>query len=52
METSAMASIMALSREGYLNTLFHVFSFFKTKHNGVMVFDPTKPDIDENQFLD
>jgi hypothetical protein len=50
METSAMASMMALPREGHLNTLFHMFSFLKTKHNAVMVFDPTVPEIDESQF--
>ena len=50
METSAMASMMALPREGHLRVLFHMFAFLKTKHNGVMVFDPTEPDIDEDQF--
>ena len=27
-----------------------MFAFLKMKHNGVMVFDPTEPDIDESQF--
>ena len=46
-----MSSMMAIPREGHLKTLLHMFAFFKTKHNGVMVFDPTEPKIDENQFL-
>ena len=50
METSAMASMMALPREGHLKTLLHMFAFLKIKHNGVMVFDPTEPDIDETKF--
>ena len=50
MEVSAMASMMALPRQGHLNTVFQMFSFLKSKHNGVMVFDPTEPDIDLSQF--
>ena len=50
METSAMASMMALPREGHLKVLFHMFAFLKMKHNGVMVFNPSAPDIDESQF--
>ena len=50
METSAMASMMALPREGHLKVLFHMFAFLKMKHNGVMVFDPSEPNIDKSQF--
>ena len=50
METSAMASMMALPRKGHLKVLFHMFAFLKMKHNGVMVFDPSEPTIDESQF--
>ena len=50
METSAMASMMAMPRRGHLDVLFQMFTFLKAKHNGVMVFDPTDPDIDETQF--
>jgi Reverse transcriptase (RNA-dependent DNA polymerase). len=51
MEVSAMASMMALPREGHLDQLFHMFAFLKTNHNGVMVFDPTEPDIDSSCFV-
>jgi hypothetical protein len=51
-EVSAMASMMALPRQGHLNTLFQMFSFLKGNHNGVMVFDPTYPAIDDSQFID
>ena len=50
MEVSAMASMMALPREGHLKVVFQMFAFLKSKHNGVMVFDPTEPDIDLSQF--
>ena len=51
METSALASMMAMPREGHLNVVFQMFAFLKGKHNGIMVFDPTEPDIDETKFL-
>jgi hypothetical protein len=50
METSAMASMMALPRQGHLNAVFQMFAFLKSKHNGVMVFDPTVPTVDETKF--
>ena len=50
METSALASMMASPRNGHLNAVFHMFAFLKIKHNGVMVFDPTEPDLDISQF--
>ena len=50
METSALASMMALPREGHLTAVFHMFAFLEGKHNGVMVFDHTEPDIDESKF--
>ena len=50
MEVSAMASMMALPREGHLEAVFHTFAFLKSKHNRVQVFDPSEPDIDETQF--
>ena len=52
METSALASMIALPREGHLGQLYHIVSFLKCKHNTVMVFDPTEPEIDKSQFTD
>jgi len=51
MEVSAMASMMAMPREGHLEQLFHIFAFLNIKHNSAMVFDPTEPDIDDSQFV-
>ena len=50
METSALSYIMALPREGHLREVYHMFSFLKSKHNAVMVFDPTVPEIDDSSF--
>ena len=51
MEVSAMASMMAMPREGHLEQLFHMFAFLNVKHNSAMVFDPSVPDIDDSQFV-
>ena len=51
MEVSALASMMALPREGHLKAILQMFSFLKNKHNGVMAFDPTPPEIDESKFV-
>ena len=50
METSAMTSMMALPRIGHLTTVLQMFAFLKHKHNGVMVFDPSEPDLDLSKF--
>jgi len=49
-ETSALASMMVLQREGHLKTIFHMFAFLKKRHNGVMVFDHSEPLINESEF--
>ena len=49
-EVSTLASHMVLPREGHLEAVFHVFAYLKLKHNARMVFDPTYPEIDMNDF--
>lgn len=49
-EVSVMASMIAQPREGHLDQLFHIFAFLKIRHNAEMVFDPTPPDIGEDEF--
>ena len=51
METSEMASVMAMSREGHLEQILHMFAYLRIKHKRLMVFDPTEPDINESQFF-
>ena len=50
MKLLAMASIIALHREGHLAVAFQMFSFLKSKKNGVTVLGPADPEIDQNHF--
>ena len=50
LEVSMMSSHLALPREGHLNELYHIFSYLKKYHNTEMVFDPSDPVIDEDEF--
>ena len=47
-----MASMMELPREGHFQQLYRMFAFLKHKHNAVMVFDHSDPDLDESAFQD
>eukprot|EP01083_Nonionella_stella_P108565 315857_1 len=49
-ELSMMASHLALPREGHLQQVFHIFGYLKRNHNSEMVFDPSDPQVDLNQF--
>ena len=49
-EVSMMSSHLALPREGHLEALFHMFAYLKVHHNSEMVFDPSEPDIDMDDF--
>jgi hypothetical protein len=50
LETSMMSSHLALPREGHLAQLFHMFAYLKKYHNTEMVFDPSDPVVDPDQF--
>ena len=41
---------MALPHEGHLCAVYQMFAFLKIRHNGIMVFDRTEPEIDESKF--
>lgn len=49
-EASMLAAHMAMPREGHLYAVFQVFAYLKQKHNSRLIFDPTQPRIDINQF--
>ena len=51
-ETSAMASMMILPREGHLQQLYRMFAFLRRKHNDVVVFDHSEPDLEEPAIQD
>ena len=50
-EVSMMALHLALPQEGYLQQVFHIFGYLKRNHNLGVVFDPSDPQVDPNQFL-
>ena len=50
-EVSMLSSYMALPREGHLSQLFHIFAYLQKNHNAEMVFGPTYPDINMDDFL-
>ena len=39
-EVYMMSSHLALTREGHLSRVFHIFAYFKKHHNYALVFDP------------
>ena len=47
-----MESHMAMTMEGYLEAVLHVFAFIHQKYNPRVVFDPTYFAIDMNYFKD
>ena len=50
LEVSMMSSHLALPREGHLEEVFHIFAYLKRNHNAEMIFDPSDPEVDANQF--
>ena len=50
LEVSLISYHLALPREGHLDKLFHIFAYLKWKQMARMVFDPTYPSIDNDDF--
>ena len=50
LEVSMMSSHVTLPREGHLQQVFHIFSYLDKFDNTELVFDPSDPIIDEDQF--
>ena len=49
-EVSMMSSHFALTREGHLDQVFHIFTYLKKHHNYVLVFDLSYPDVNIETF--
>ena len=49
-EVSLLSSYLAYSREGHLETALLIMGYLKNKHNTLLVFEPTYPDIDMGDF--
>jgi hypothetical protein len=44
--------IVALPQKGHLEAVFYLFAYLRKKQNGVIVLDPTYPEIDLRKFND
>ena len=49
-EVSMLSSHLALPREGHMQQVYHIFAYLKCHHNSRIVFDPTYPTIDYDNF--
>jgi hypothetical protein len=45
-----MSSMLAMPRRGHLDNLFQMFSYLKKYHNAEMVFDPSLPELNLDDF--
>ena len=50
LEVSMMSSHLALPREGHLEQVLLIFAYLKKCHNTELVYDPSDPVVDENDF--
>ena len=49
-EVSMLAPQLALSQEGHLEGVFHIYGYLKDHRNARMIFDPTYPTSDTSMF--
>ena len=49
-ELSLLVSYVALPRKGCLQTIFHIYSYLKKRHNSRLALDPSCPKIDMRVF--
>ena len=49
-EVSQLSSFLVMPRRGHLVNAIHIMSYLKTKHNSMLILDPTYSDIDIDQF--
>ena len=49
-EVSILSSFLTAPTEDHLSQTLHIFAYLKKHHNSGIVFDPTYPDIKENDF--
>ena len=50
MEVSAMSSFIAAPRYDHLLQVLHIFAYLKCHHSARLVFDPSYPDINHDDF--
>ena len=50
LEVSMMSSHLALPRKGHMEQVMQIFGYLKKYHNAELVFDPSDPTVDEQDF--
>jgi hypothetical protein len=50
LECSMLSSHLALPREGHLHQVFHIFAYLRKYHNTELVYDPSDPVINVEDF--
>jgi hypothetical protein len=50
LEVSMLSSHLALPRRGHMDQVLNIFAYLKAQHNAEIVFDPSDPVINENDF--
>ena len=50
LEVSMMSSHLALPRKGHMEQIMQIFGYLKKYHNAELVFDPSDPTINEQDF--
>eukprot|EP00957_Ditylum_brightwellii_P206588 15349128-Ditylum_brightwellii.AAC.1 len=50
LEVSMMSSHLTLLCKGHLEQVLHTFSYFSNYHNSEIVFDPSEPVVNEDDF--
>ena len=51
-KVSMISSFSVMSHEGHLETTLNVFSYFKSKSNSRLIFDPKVPDVGNSDFVE
>ena len=51
MEVLVMSSYVAAPRYGHLLQVLHIFAYLMCHHDARLVFDPSYPKIDDEQFV-
>ena len=50
-DVAQLSRFLCAPRRGHLEAIFHVFGYLKKYKRSRMVFDPTKPEIDDKRFV-
>ena len=49
-EVSTLSSFSANPRQGHLEAVFHIYAYMRGRHNSCMIFDPSYPEVEKEDF--